>query len=161
MGLTTFQSLHASADRHVNVVAGQSAFVATGKSFVASAGEKVSVFAQSGIKLFSKDAVQIESHRETLDLIGQKTVRLVSATERIEIAADKEILITSGQAYIRLKGGDIQIHAPGKIDIKGSLHNFSGPASMPYPMPTQPDAVCVPCMMKQAAGRGAFVAMGA
>ncbi|WP_369011273.1 type VI secretion system Vgr family protein, partial [Burkholderia thailandensis] len=29
MGLTTFQSLHASADRHVNVVAGQSAFVAT------------------------------------------------------------------------------------------------------------------------------------
>ncbi|WP_156442974.1 DUF2345 domain-containing protein, partial [Burkholderia sp. MSMB1552] len=150
----------ASADRHVNVVAGQSAFVATGKSFVASAGEKVSVFAQDGIKLFAKDAVQIESHHETIDLIGQKTVRIVSATERIEIAADKEILITSGQAYIRLKDGDIQIHAPGRIDIKGSMHNFSGPASMPYPMPTQPDAVCVPCMMKRAAGRSAFVSTG-
>lgn len=161
MGLTTFQSLHASADRHVSVVAGQSAFVATGKSFVASAGEKVSVFGEDGIKLFAKGDVRVESHRETLDLIGQKTVRLVSATERIEIAADKEIVITSGQAYIRLRDGDIQIHAPGKIDIKGSLHNFSGPASMPYPMPVQPDAVCVPCMMKQAAGRGAFVAMGA
>ncbi len=61
---------------------------------------------------------------------------------------------------IRLKGGDIQIHAPGRIDIKGSMHSFSGPASMPYPMPTQPDAVCVPCLMKRTAGRSAFVSTG-
>ncbi|QLD47859.1 DUF2345 domain-containing protein, partial [Paraburkholderia fungorum] len=32
-----------------------------------------------------------------------------------------------GGAYIRIKDGNIEIHAPGKIDIKGAQHAFSGP----------------------------------
>jgi type VI secretion system secreted protein VgrG len=157
IGLSTQQSLQAAADQHVNVIAGQSVHVATGKSIIASAGERVSVFAQNVMKLFAKDKVQIESHRDNIELTAQKTIRMVSATDRIEIAADKEILITCGEAYIRLSGGGIEVHAPGKLDFRGSLHNFDGPASLPYPMPTMPDAVCVPCMEKRLEGRMAIV----
>ncbi|RQR51465.1 DUF2345 domain-containing protein, partial [Burkholderia sp. Bp9126] len=68
------------------------------------------------------------------------TVKVLSATDRIEIAADQGILLTSGGAYIRIKGGQIEIHAPGKIDVKGASHTFSGPASQGYPLPSpRPD----------------------
>ncbi|RQZ81687.1 DUF2345 domain-containing protein, partial [Burkholderia cepacia] len=47
---------------------------------------------------------------------------------------------TSGGAYIRIKDGNVEIHAPGKIDIKGASHTFAGPASMGYPLPSpRPD----------------------
>ncbi|WP_261537192.1 DUF2345 domain-containing protein, partial [Burkholderia multivorans] len=64
--------------------------------------------------------------------------KVVSATDRIEIAADQGILLTSGGAYIRIKDGNVEVHAPGKVDIKGASHTFAGPASMQYPLPALP-----------------------
>ncbi|MCH7273529.1 DUF2345 domain-containing protein, partial [Burkholderia gladioli] len=61
-------------------------------------------------------------------------------TEKIEVAAQQEILLTSGGAYIRIKDGDIQIHAPGKIDIKGSSHSWAGPTAQGYVLPGLPQA---------------------
>jgi type VI secretion system secreted protein VgrG len=69
---------------------------------------------------------------------AQKTVKLISATQNIEAAAKQEILLTSGGAYIRLKDGNIEIHAPGKIDIKGAQHAFAGPAQVDYALPALP-----------------------
>ncbi|WP_143176373.1 DUF2345 domain-containing protein, partial [Burkholderia ubonensis] len=67
-----------------------------------------------------------------------KTVKVLSATDKVEIAADQGILLTSGGGYIRIAGGNIEIHAPGKVDVKGASHAFSGPASMGYPLPALP-----------------------
>ncbi|RMO82884.1 DUF2345 domain-containing protein, partial [Pseudomonas syringae group genomosp. 3] len=44
--------------------------------------------------------------------------------------AQDGILLTSGGGYIRIKDGDIEIHAPGTIDIKGAKKTFSGPTSL-------------------------------
>ena len=63
-------------------------------------------------------------------MTAQKSLLLASVTEKVQASAQQEILLTSGGAYIRLKGGDIEIHAPGKIDVKGAQHAFSGPTSM-------------------------------
>ncbi len=142
IGLSTQQSVHVAADQHVNLVSGQSTHVAAGKSLIASIGEKLSLFVQNaGMKLFAaKGKVEIQAQSDNLELTAQKTVKLLSATQNIELAADQEILLTSGGAYIRLKGGNIEIHAPGNIDIKGASHSFAGPASMGYPLPSaRPD----------------------
>ncbi|MCS6498376.1 DUF2345 domain-containing protein [Burkholderia thailandensis] len=72
---------------------GQAAVCVWGTACVGSVGGKVRGFGEDGIKQCGEGDVGIESHGETLDVIGQKTVRLVSATERIEIGADKEILM--------------------------------------------------------------------
>jgi type VI secretion system secreted protein VgrG len=130
---------------------------------VASIADRISIFVQkAGMKLFAgKGKIEIQAHADNIELTAQKSVKVLSATERIEVAAKQEILLTSGGAYIRLSGGNIEIHAPGKIGIKGGTHNFSGPVSLPYPMPLPPDAVCAPCLMKQAAARSAFVTQGA
>jgi type VI secretion system secreted protein VgrG len=140
VALSTQQSVHVSSDQQTNLVSGQSVFIASGKSLVASVAEKISLFVQNaGMKLFAaKGKVEVQAHSDNIELTAQKTVKVVSATENIEAAAKQEILLTSGGAYIRIKDGNIEIHAPGKIDIKGAQHSFAGPAQTQYPLPALP-----------------------
>lgn len=162
MGLSTQDSLHVAADQQLNVVSGQSTHIAAGKSLLASVSEKISLFVpNAGMKLFAgKGKVEIQAHSDNIELTAQKSVKLISATERIEVAADQEILLTSGGAYIRLKGGNIEIHAPGAIDVKGSQHAFAGPVSMPYKLPIMPQSICIECLMKRATTRAPLVNLG-
>ncbi|MFM0151331.1 type VI secretion system Vgr family protein [Paraburkholderia sediminicola] len=162
IALSAQKSTHVSADQHINFVSGQSTHVATGKSLIASVAEKLSLFVQNaGMKLFAaKGKVEIQAHSDNIELTAQKTLKLLSATETIEAAAKQEILLTSGGAYIRIKDGNIEIHAPGKIDIKGSQHSFDGPTSMHYPLPPLPQSICVECLMKRAAARAALISKG-
>ncbi|MFM0492385.1 DUF2345 domain-containing protein, partial [Paraburkholderia graminis] len=86
-----------------------------GKSLVASVAQRISLFVQNaGMKLFAaKGKVEIQAHTDNVEITAQKTLRLLSATEKVEAAANQEILLTSGGAYIRISGGNIEIHAPG------------------------------------------------
>ncbi|MDN7643788.1 type VI secretion system Vgr family protein [Burkholderia cenocepacia] len=141
IGLSTQKSTHVAADQHVNIVSGQSTHVATGKSLVASITEKLSLFVQNaGMKLFAaKGKIEVQTHADNVEVTAQKSLLLASVTEKVQASAQQEILLTSGGAYIRLKGGDIEIHAPGKIDIKGAQHAFSGPARMDVTHPAFKD----------------------
>ncbi|MBW9107860.1 type VI secretion system Vgr family protein [Paraburkholderia phenoliruptrix] len=132
IAMSTQKSTHIAANEHVNVVSGQSTHIASGKSLLASVAQKISLFAQNaGMKLFAaKGKVEIQAQGDNLEITAQKTLKLLSATESIDAAAKQEILLTSGGAYVRISGGNIEIHAPGKIDIKGSQHSFAGPTSL-------------------------------
>ncbi|MBN3771651.1 type VI secretion system Vgr family protein [Burkholderia sp. Se-20378] len=140
--LATQQSVHFTADQHVNLVSGQSTHVAAGKSLIASVLDRISLFAQNaGMKLFAgKGKVEIQAHAEGIELTAQKALKLLAVTESVEGAAAKEILLTSGGAYIRIANGNIEVHAPGKIDIKGAQHAFSGPTHLSQTMPTLPNS---------------------
>ncbi|RQH01657.1 type VI secretion system Vgr family protein [Paraburkholderia dinghuensis] len=142
IAMSTQNSAHVAANEQVNLVSGQNTHIATGKSLLASVGEKISLFVQNaGMKLFAaKGKVEIKAQSDNVELTAQKTLRLLSATEKIEAAADQEILLTSGGAYIRIAGGNIEIHAPGMVDVKGAQHSFGGPTSQGYPLPAaRPD----------------------
>ncbi|MEM5340032.1 type VI secretion system Vgr family protein [Paraburkholderia azotifigens] len=142
IALSTQNTVHLTANEHINLVSGESTHIAAGKSLLASVSEKISLFVQNaGMKLFAaKGKVEIKAQSDNVELTAQKTLRLLSATETIEAAADQQILLTSGGAYIRIAGGNIEVHAPGTIDIKGAQHSFNGPASQGYPLPSaRPD----------------------
>jgi type VI secretion system secreted protein VgrG len=159
IALSTQQSTHIAADQHVNLVSGQSTHIASGKSLIASVADKLSLFVQNaGMKLFAaKGKVEVQAHSDNAEITAQKTVKILSATENVEAAAKQEILLTSGGAYIRIKGGNIEIHAPGKIDFKGAEHLFGGPASMPYPLPMLPGGTCKECLLNAHSGRESMV----
>ncbi|TGN96691.1 type VI secretion system Vgr family protein [Burkholderia sp. USMB20] len=142
IALSTQQSVQFAADRHVNLVSGQSTHVAAGKSLIASVLDRISLFAQNaGMKLFAgKGKVEIQAQADNIELTAQKALKLVAATQSIEGAAAKEILLTSGGAYIRIADGNIEVHAPGKIDIKGAQHLFNGPTHLSQTMPTLPNS---------------------
>jgi type VI secretion system secreted protein VgrG len=138
IALSTQQSTHFAANEQINLVAGQSVHVATGKSLIASVAQKLSLFAQNaGMKLFAgKGKVEIQAHDDNIEVTAQKSVKLISATQTIEGVAKQEILLTSGGAYIRLKDGNIEIHAPGAIDVKGAQHGFNGPVRLDEKFPS-------------------------
>jgi len=136
IALSTQQSAQVSADRHVNVVSGGSTHIASGKSLIASITEKLSLFVQNaGMKLFAaKGKVEVQAHGDGIELQAQKSVKFVSVADVIEMAGKREILLTSGGAYIRIKDGNIEMHAPGTIDVKGAKRIFAGPVSGNYQM---------------------------
>ncbi|MGF6767691.1 type VI secretion system secreted protein VgrG [Paraburkholderia sp. GAS199] len=138
IALSTQQSTHIAANEQINLVSGQSVHVATGKSLSASFAQKLSLFVQNaGMKLFvGRGKVEIQAHDDNIEVTAQKSVKLISATQAIEGMAKQEILLTSGGAYIRLKDGNIEIHAPGAIDVKGSQHGFNGPVRLDEKFPT-------------------------
>lgn len=159
IGLASQQSVHLSGDQQANIVSGQSTFITSGKSLIAGIRDRISLFAQNaGIKLFAgKGKVEIQAHADSIEMTAQKVVKIVSSTENVDVAAKQEILLTSGGAYVRIKGGNIEIHAPGKIDIKGAQHAFSGPTSMPYPLPAMPGGTCKQCVLNAHSGRESMV----
>jgi Rhs element Vgr protein len=137
---TTPATAHVSGGEHVALTAGRNVSITAGKSLLASVAEKMSLFVQNaGMKLFAaKGKVEIQAHSDNIELTAQKTVKVLSATEKIEVAAKQEILLSSGGAYIRIKDGNVEIHAPGRIDVKGVQHSFAGPAQTHYPLPLLP-----------------------
>ena len=79
---------------------------------------------------------------------------------RVEINAANGILLTSGGGYIRIEGGNIDVHGPGAIDIKGAQHSFGGPASMDVAMPELPEGADCETKHKGAAGHGSSLVDG-
>ncbi|KVT28800.1 hypothetical protein WK49_04560 [Burkholderia ubonensis] len=137
IGLSTHQSLHASADQQVNWISGQDSYLAAGGSMHAAAVNHLSLFARNqGIKAVAgKGKVEIQAQDGDLEMIAQQLVKLLSVSGRMEIAADQELVLYCGGATIRIKGGNVSIHAPGNVDFKGASFSFAGPVSESYAMP--------------------------
>ncbi|KMN84279.1 DUF2345 domain-containing protein, partial [Chromobacterium violaceum] len=112
---------------------------------------------QVALKLIAaKGKVQVQAQSDAMELTADKDVTITSAKQTIHVNAKQEILLTSGGAYIRLKDGKIELHAPGTISIKGASHNFSGPDQMSPPLPMFPKEICVECLLRSAKAGSAF-----
>ncbi|MGQ7246174.1 type VI secretion system Vgr family protein [Halomonas sp. V046] len=140
IALSTPESTHLAQGRSLSITSGEDINLASGKSLVGTFAEKLSLFVQrAGIKLFAAQGkVEIQAQSDEMALTAEKDVTITSTERKIDVAAAEEILLVCAGAYIRLKGGNIELHAPGKIDVKGALHNFGGPASISRTLPNLP-----------------------
>ncbi|WP_080427499.1 type VI secretion system Vgr family protein [Burkholderia ubonensis] len=137
IGTSTQDSMHVTADRHINLVSGLDTYVATARSLIASAAGVVSMFAKASMKLFAKGPVQIQSHQANIELLAKAVLKLLAQGD-VEIAAGGKLVLTAGGASITLAGGNILAHAPGMVDVRGTQHSLNGPAQMNYPLPLLP-----------------------
>lgn len=135
MGLSTEDSLQATANQHVNLVSGQNTHIATGKSLLVSAMEKISLFVQNaGMKLFAaKGKVEIQAQSDEMALTALKDLTIKSANGRIVLSADKEIWIGAGGSYIRITSDMIENGTNGQILEKCASWDKPGAASMRVP----------------------------
>ncbi|WP_244898991.1 type VI secretion system Vgr family protein [Chromobacterium violaceum] len=138
----TEQSQTLVAGTNLNLVAQRDANHTTGRRWIHNVGKHISLFV-AGVKdkvalklIAAKGQVQIQAQSDAMEITADKDVTITSCKERITIAAKEEILMTCGGGYIRLAGGNIEVHCPGTVSIKGAQHNLSGPASLNYRMPT-------------------------
>jgi type VI secretion system secreted protein VgrG len=101
--------------------------------------------------------VSSQSQSDETRITADKAVSVSSVTKSISIAAKQHILLTSQGAFIRLEGGNISIHGPGKIEFKASMKELAGPKNSDPVLPVMPKGALAICKlkMKSAATNGA------
>ncbi|HBX3205165.1 TPA: type VI secretion system tip protein VgrG [Klebsiella pneumoniae] len=124
-----------------------------------NASQAISLLAQQeGMRLVSaKGPLQVESHGDILSLTALKDITVQSTQGHLQLTAKNGITLGCGGAYIRLTPqGEVQIHGPGVISLKGQ-HDLQGPVSEAFPLPEIPASVCKECLKKAQALAQGFV----
>ncbi|MFJ2998232.1 type VI secretion system Vgr family protein [Raoultella planticola] len=124
--------------------------ITAAQRYSVNASQAVSLLAQQeGMRLVSaQGSLEIESHSDVLSLTSLKDVTVQSTQGHLQLTAKNGITLGCGGAYIRLTPqGDVHIHGPGLISLKG-LHDLQGPASEDFPLPELPASVCKECLKK-------------
>lgn len=124
-----------------------------------NASQAISLLAQQeGMRLVSaKGPLEVESHGEILSLTALKDITVQSTQGHLQLTAKNGITLGCGGAYIRLTPqGEVQIHGPGVISLKGQ-HDLQGPVSDAFPLPELPASVCKECLKKAQALAQGFV----
>ncbi len=102
----------------------------------------------------AKGKVQVQAQSDDIEIVGDKDLKVTACKETITVVAKDEILVTAGGGYIRLKGGNIEIHCPGKVSVKGANHKVSGPDNLKKELPKFKD--CALTTQDAAENGGAF-----
>lgn len=124
-----------------------------------NASQAISLLAQQeGMRLVSaKGPLVVESHGDILSLTALKDITVQSTQGHLQLTAKNGITLGCGGAYIRLTPqGEVQIHGPGVISLKGQ-HDLQGPVSEAFPLPELPASVCKECLKKAQALAQGFV----
>ncbi|GHD57798.1 type IV secretion protein Rhs [Jeongeupia chitinilytica] len=140
---TTPNSQAIAAGSNLDLIAQRDTQQTSGRRWLHNVGEHISLFVagvkdQIALKLIAaKGKVQVQAQSDNVEINAARDIQQ-AANQHINWNAKQEILLTSGGAYIRIKGGNIEIHAPGKIDVKGASHSLEGPASTNVVLPKFP-----------------------
>ncbi|MCX2900063.1 type VI secretion system Vgr family protein [Pseudomonas mandelii] len=125
----------------------------------AHANQSISLLAQQeGMRLVSgKGPLEIESHGDLMNLIAQQDITMQSVQGHLQLTAKNGITLGCGGGYIRITaGGEIQIHSPNVICVKGQ-YKQSPPAEQDFPLPELPGSVCKECLKKAQAEAVGFL----
>jgi len=127
------------AGQEINVVAqgNSSTLVAKGISLFTygKATNKEKPNQEVGIKLHAASGkLSSQSQSGPTRLTADKKITVASVTKSVAIAAPKKhVLLTAQGAYIKLEGGNIEVHAPGNVEFKASKKELAGPVSVSSP----------------------------
>ncbi|MVW59665.1 type VI secretion system tip protein VgrG [Massilia sp. NEAU-DD11] len=94
---------------------------------------------ETGIRMHAASGkVSTQSQSGQTRLTADKMITVASIAKSVNVAAKDHVLLTAQGAYIRLSGGDIELHGPGKIAFKASMKEFTGPQSATPSLPYMP-----------------------
>ncbi len=82
---------------------------------------------ETGIKLHAASGkVTSQSQSDETRLTADKSITVASMTQSVTIAAPQHVLLTAGGAYIRIEGGNIEIHGPGTMAFNAGMKTLTG-----------------------------------
>jgi uncharacterized protein involved in type VI secretion and phage assembly/uncharacterized protein (DUF2345 family) len=94
---------------------------------------------ETGIRLHAASGkVSSQSQSGETRMTADKAVTVASVTKSVSVAAKAHVLLTAQGACLKLVGGDIMLHAPGKVEFKASMKELAGPASSTLSLPLLP-----------------------
>jgi type VI secretion system secreted protein VgrG len=126
------QDLTQTAHLAMRVTAGQAVSLVSAKAtslFTHAGGAKV---------IAGNSPVSVQAHTGAMDVLADQAMTVTSSNGSVKVQAKQEILLNSGGGYIRLKGGNIDIHCPASVSVKGASHDFKGPGNGSANLPALP-----------------------
>jgi len=138
IAFSTPKSIVSYAGVNLDTVAQQHMQLASGKRFNVNAGKGISLFSHSdGITQIAHNGdFTMQSQHDDMKLVSAKDIKVTAAKRMIGMAQDEMTFMVSGGAYLKLKGGDIEIGGPGNLTVKTAEHHWNGPASAKTDMPS-------------------------
>ena len=147
-----------SAPAGIAILTPQSATFNAGNTTSLSAGQDINLLAQAnagysvkmGISLFTygkasnskkpnqetgislhaaSGKVSSQSQSDKTQVTADKAITVASTHNAVQVQAKEHVLLTAKGAYIKMSGGDIEVHAPGRVDFLASMKSWSGAKS--------------------------------
>ena len=121
-----------TAGQDINVAAQGNSFhaVATGISLFTygKASSKDKPNQEVGVRLHAASGkVSSQSQADETRITADKAITVASVTKSINVTAKQHVMLTAQGAFIKLEGGNIMIHGPGKMEFKASKKELAGP----------------------------------
>ncbi|MCP1446063.1 type VI secretion system secreted protein VgrG [Pseudomonas sp. GGS8] len=129
-----------SGAESVGIMAAHNIDISAGHDITAAAEGGVSVFAQRADLQLKAAQGKVELHAQgsNLHALAKTDVKIESVEGRVEISASQELVFNCGGAYIRIKGGDIELGAPGNIYLKAAHVQKLGSSNLDTPVSPLP-----------------------
>ena len=134
---------------------------------VGKAGGKQKPNQETGIHLHAASgSVSLQSQSGKTTAAADKKVTLASTTGNLNASAKQKILATAQSAYLKIEGGNIELHAPGRVEFKASMKKWTGPKSGSPTLPawnvgelniTNPPERKATCLLAASRSGAAFV----
>jgi type VI secretion system secreted protein VgrG len=137
IALGTPKSATIATGEHIDLIAEHNQHLTAGQKMNLHAGQGISQFAQNGgIKSIANHGKHItQAQDDDVQISADQSVTVTASLGHILVAAEQHITLTSGGAYIKIANGNIDIHAPGSVSVKGANYALTGPTSMQAELP--------------------------
>ena len=122
---------------------------------------------ETGIHLHAASGqVSVQSQSGKTMAAADKKVTMASTTGQLTASAKQKILATAQGAYLKIEGGNIELHAPKKVEFKASKKDWTGPKSGSPTLPawnvgelniTNPPERKASCLLAASRSGAAFV----
>jgi type VI secretion system secreted protein VgrG len=135
LGVTTPKELVLVAEKNLDTISQRDTQQTTNRRWLHNAGRKISLFVHGVADKMNLKLITAKGHANMwaqsgdVEIVGDQNVRLHANQGKLEIFAGEEVFFNCGGAYIRLRDGNVDIHAPSEISFKASHYVFIGPAS--------------------------------
>ncbi|CAA0235507.1 TPA: type VI secretion system Vgr family protein [Acinetobacter baumannii] len=141
------------AKENIKMMAGKQFDLSSSGELTAHAAKGLSFYTQEkGINAFATQGnIKIHAQNDELDLASLKDCKIMSTENAITIAAKKEIMLTCGGGYIKIKtDGSIEINSPGLVEVKSSQTKFLKGSNHNFQLPNISSKICIPCLLDAA-----------
>ena len=139
MGLVTPEEMVIAAGKNLDTIVHRDLQHTTRRRWNHHAGKKISLFVhgekgKNNLKLTTaKGHMNIWAQSGNIEMTAEDNVYFKANKKTQKLVAAEEMVFKCAGAVVRLKGGNIELFAPGKISIKFGNYSQTGPASMETP----------------------------
>ena len=146
IALATPNSMTLATGTNLDQVSQRDTNQTSGRRWIHNVGESISIFVAGSIAkiketiklIAAKGKVQIQAQSDEIELTADQHMKFTAVKGQILARASEHITLTSGGGYIRLQGGNIEVHCPGVVSFKASQYVLQGGASVHASIPEFP-----------------------